>query len=122
MKTTKLPGQFKAASVDARFHRALGQPQFVCDLLVRELLQVPQHDRLAKRGWQLGQGQADTFAQVDLLELPVRAALDAARSPAAPRFPTLRVSALSVGGQIRRVFYPHAEGSPNHQYKVSFWF
>ncbi len=52
-----------------------GRSQLVGDFLIRELLQVAQHDRLPQRGRQLGQRLADAVPQVELLELAVRAAL-----------------------------------------------
>ena len=75
LKTTKLTGEFKAAAVDARLHGALRQMQAIGDLLIRELLQVAQHDGLLERRRQLGERLADQMAQVELLELAVRPAL-----------------------------------------------
>ena len=45
----QLARQLETAAIDPRLHRALGQPEPVRDLLVRQLLQVAQHDRRPQR-------------------------------------------------------------------------
>ena len=76
METAKLPGQFKSAAIDPRFDRAFRQPQLVGDFLVRELLQVAQHDGLPERRRQFGQRLADQVTS----DRPVRARRSGSRS------------------------------------------
>src|SRR5215467_14310761 len=49
LQAFELVGQLDAAAVDARLDRALGQPEAVGDFLVRQLLQIAQHDGRAER-------------------------------------------------------------------------
>ena len=57
-----LPRQLRPAAVDPRLYRALGQPQRVGDLLIRQLLDVPHHHRLTQRRRQFLQRRAAAAA------------------------------------------------------------
>ena len=99
LQPPQLVRQLDAAAVDARLDRSLGQPEAVGDFLVRQLLQVAQHDGRPQRDRQRFERLAELGAQVLVLGLRVRPALargrlqvvrvDVARDRL-PLFPTLR--------------------------------
>ena len=62
--TLQKPRKFPATATDAAFHRSLGNPENLCDLLVIHVLKITQNHRLPQLRGQLLQSILDANLQL----------------------------------------------------------